>query len=73
MKTTDAKARLDALASRLAAELGIETLETRNRDCLDFHEVHVAALKRVIQRAFVLGLQVATTEDKDIQKYIDAL
>jgi len=72
-KTNNAKARMDDLAGRLAAEMGIETLETRNRDCLDFHDVHVAALKRVIQRAFVLGLQVATTEDKDIQKYIDAL
>ena len=68
-----AKAKLDVLADRLAAELGIDTLEVRNLDRYDFQEVHVGALKRVIQRAFVLGLQVATTEDKDIQKYIDAL
>ena len=72
-KTNNAKTRLDDLAGRLAAELGVETLETRNRDCLDFHDVHVAALKRVIQRAFVLGMQAAESERKNIQQYIDAL
>ncbi len=72
-KTNNAKARLDDLANRLAAELGIETLETRNRDCLDFHDVHVANLKRVIQRAFVLGMQAAETEGRNLQTYIDAL
>lgn len=73
MKKNDAKARLDDLADRLAAELGIETLETRNRDCLDFHDVHVANLKRVLQRAFVLGMQAAASERPNLKQYIEAL
>jgi hypothetical protein len=36
-------------------ELGIETLEVRCRDGLDFHGVGVAGLKRALQRAFELG------------------
>ena len=69
----DAKARLDELASRLASELGIESLEVRNLDRHDFHEVHVTSLKRVLQRAFVLGMQAAESEGQNIQHYIDAL
>ena len=72
-KKNDAKARLDELATRLAGELGIETLEVRGRDCLDFHEVGVVSLKRVLQRAFVLGMQAAESEGRNIQHYIDAL
>ncbi len=72
-KKTDAKARLDELATRLAGELGIETLEVRNLDRYDFHDVHVAALKRVLQRAFVLGMQAAESEGRNIQDYINAL
>ena len=56
----------------LAAEMGIETLETRNRDCLDFHEVHVAALKRVIQQAFVLGAMAGKKDTTNILNWIDA-
>ena len=67
-----AKAKLDALANHLAAEMGIETLETRHRDCLDFHEVHVAALKRVIQRAFVLGAMARKNDSWNILNWIDA-
>mgnify|MGYP000844651927 CR=1 FL=1 len=73
MKKNDAKARLDDLASRLAAELGIETLKVRNLDRHDVHEVHVAALRRVLQRAFVLGLQAGESERPNIKQYIDAL
>ena len=69
----NARIRLDALATRLAGELGIDTLKVRNRDCLDFHEVHVASLKRVLQRAFVLGMQAAESEGRDLQRYLDVL
>ena len=37
-----ARERMDDLATRLAQELGIETLEPRNLDRYDFHEVGVA-------------------------------
>ena len=35
---------------------GIETLESRNSDGLDFHTVSVWALKRAIQNAYEMGL-----------------
>ena len=35
--------------------LDIETLETRNRDALDFHEVSVAAIRDAIEIAFEAG------------------
>jgi epoxyqueuosine reductase QueG len=34
---------------------GIETLETRNSDRLDFHEVSVWAIKEMLQKAYELG------------------
>ena len=33
----------------------IETLETRNRDALDFHEVSVWGLEEILQKAYELG------------------
>ncbi|HNO80578.1 MAG TPA: hypothetical protein PKN33_21230 [Phycisphaerae bacterium] len=72
-KINDAKDRMDAMATRLANELGIETLETRNLDSLDFHEVSVASLKRVLQRAFVLGMQAHESERPNIKHFVDAL
>ncbi len=35
--------------------LFIETLETRNRDCLDFHEQSVASIKSALEAAFAAG------------------
>jgi len=35
--------------------LGIETLETRNSDSLDFHEVSVWALKEMLEAAYQAG------------------
>lgn len=37
------------------ARLGIETLETRNSDSLDFHEVSVWSLKAALEAAYELG------------------
>ena len=72
-KINDAKDRMDAMATRLANQLGIETLETRNLDSLDFHEVSVASLKRVLQRAFVLGMRAHESERPNIKHFVDAL
>jgi hypothetical protein len=41
------------IATRL---LGIETLETRRRDSLDFHEVSVWSLKKALEAAYKAGL-----------------
>ena len=45
--------RLLAIAKR---ELRIETLETRNSDRLDFHEVSVASIKKALEAAYHEGL-----------------
>lgn len=39
----------------LMAEMGFETIKTRNRDCLDFQDVAVWVARQALQRAFDLG------------------
>lgn len=36
----------------------IETLETRNRDCLDFHDVSVKSIRELLLSAFLYGRSV---------------
>ena len=51
---------LDRLLAAIAREhLCIATLETRNRDALDFHEVSVTAVKAALTTAFHAGLENA--------------
>ena len=48
---------LDALLTRIAQEhLFIETLETRNHDRLDFHDVGVWCVKSALMAAYQAGL-----------------
>ena len=35
--------------------LGVETLKTRNRDALDFHDLAVWNIKRALKAAYVAG------------------
>lgn len=37
---------------------GVETLETRNSDDLDFHNVAVWAIKAALEDAFIAGMTV---------------
>lgn len=53
--TSERDQRLAAAVERVRRTLGIETLETRGRDALDFHEVSVRALLEAIQIAFTAG------------------
>ena len=39
---------------------GLETLETRNRDALDFHDVAVWAIRHALEEAYAAGLAAAT-------------
>ena len=62
-KTTPQKIRrnstqpLDALLIRIAQEhLLIDTLETRNSDSLDFHDVSVWGVKEALIAAYQAGL-----------------
>ena len=57
----DAKT-LDQLFQRIALDhLFVDTLETRNSDRLDFHEVSVWGIKTALQAAFDAGKQAAST------------
>lgn len=50
--------RMNQTLARIAArELGIETLKPRMRDCLDFHEIHVAAIERALIAAYEAGMK----------------
>ena len=54
---TKAAQQLDLLLARIAQEhLFIETLETRNHDRLDFHDVSVWGVKSALMAASQAGL-----------------
>lgn len=53
--TDDINNLLELIASK---HLGIETLEERKRDSLDFHDVSVVALKEALAEAFRAGAYV---------------
>lgn len=53
------KATRGLLASIAWEEMGIATLEARNRDSLDFHDVSVTALANALARAFAAGAAAA--------------
>lgn len=49
--------QIDELLAEIAKKhLSLETLETRNSDSLDFHEVAVWAIKDALQEAYEAGL-----------------
>jgi hypothetical protein len=56
-KTAPAKAPSEALLLEIAAKHfhSIETLETRNSDRLDFHDVAVWAIRAALEEAFEAG------------------
>lgn len=43
------------LAKIAASRMGIDTLETRNSDSLDFHDVAVSSIKAALQEAYASG------------------
>lgn len=54
--------KLDNILTLIAQKhLDIETLETRNRDALDFHYLPVWYVKAALQAAFEAGQQAANT------------
>ena len=54
---TKAAQQLDQLLARIAQEhLLIDTLETRNSDSLDFHDVGVWCVKSALMAAYQAGL-----------------
>jgi hypothetical protein len=57
MIDTEITAEMLAAFEKIAAKnvYSIETLETRNRDSLDFHDIHVETLIRMLSEAYELG------------------
>ena len=60
--------KLEQLLTQIAqSKLGIETLETRKSDGLDFHDVAVWCLRDALEAAFNAGVEQgrkAATSDK---------
>ena len=66
--------KIDSLLTLIAKQhLGIETLETRNSDSLDFHDVGVVSLKEALYAAFVIGREAGISNraesESEIYKY----
>ena len=60
-KQTD-KAQENLLEQIALDHLFIDTLETRNSDRMDFHEVSVWGVKRALMAAYEAGRQAATQD-----------
>lgn len=60
---TDPNAARDALILAIAQrQFRIETLETRNWDRLDFHDVAVWAIRAALEEAFEAGRRAGPTD-----------
>lgn len=54
----------DLFTNIVREHLGIETLEVRNRDSLDFHDVSVAGVRRALEAAYAAGRAAERTSAK---------
>jgi hypothetical protein len=60
---TDPNAQHDALILEIAQrQFRLETLETRNWDRLDFHDVAVWAIRAALEEAFEAGRRAGPTD-----------
>ncbi len=57
--TLEQERALATLVAETAPTLGLETLETRNSDSLDFHELAVWQIKDLLRAAFIAGIKAA--------------
>jgi len=55
---TETKKVLDDVLTRIAQKNfpSVETLESRNSDSLDFHEVYVESIRDSLKDAFIAGM-----------------
>ena len=58
---------LDHIAQTI---LGLETLDTRNSDRLDFHDLAVWSIKAALQAAFEAGQQISEKPRQTPQKRV---
>ena len=55
--------RMDATIQKIAREiLDLETLETRNSDSLDFHDMAVWEIRKALEAAYEAGRNSVTTK-----------
>ena len=59
MPTTKTKARDTIIATIARETLSIETLDTRNSDGLDFHDVAVWSVREALEKAYAAGQEAA--------------
>jgi len=65
------KSTIDQIFTLIAQKhLFIETLETRNSDSLDFHDVAVWAVRDALEAAFKAGVEVGATMPKPTESEI---
>ena len=66
--TKPAAQTLDQQMQQIALDhLFIETLETRNSDRMDFHEVSVWGVKSALMAAYEAGRQAASRTEKEAE------
>ena len=57
--------QIDTILTLIAQKhLGIETLQTRNSDSLDFHDTGVWCLKDALEAAFRAGVELGASSPK---------
>lgn len=57
--------QIDTILTLIAQKhLGIETLQTRNSDSLDFHDTAVWCLKDALEAAFKAGVELGAASPK---------
>ena len=57
--------QIDTILSLIAQKhLGIETLQTRNSDSLDFHDTAVWCLKDALEATFKAGVELGAASPK---------
>lgn len=61
MNKRDQKRMDKTLADLAAKHLGLETLETRKSDSLDFHDLAVWGVKTALEAAYRAGMEAANT------------
>ncbi len=65
--------QIDTILTLIAQKnLGIETLETRKSDRLDFHDVAVWCLRDALEAAFKAGVEVGYCNPKATEQEIGA-
>jgi hypothetical protein len=57
--------QIDTILTLIAQKhLGLETLQTRNSDSLDFHDTAVWCIRDALEAAFKAGVELGTSSPK---------